>query len=192
MYITYHLIKRPSFWLFFFLTTGVTGQTIFNSTKIFQEISLNHLSKPNPMENLFDFWVGEWDVHWEEEDGQIGKGTNQVKFILDSTAIEENFKVNSGSMNGFKGKSLSTFIKDNKQWKQVWMDNDGGYFEFAGDIENGFPIFKTEVVRRKGKEYKFRMVFRDIKTTRFIWDWEMSMDNGKTWDLKWQIFYLRK
>jgi hypothetical protein len=36
-----------------------------------------------------------------------------------------------------------------------------------------------------------RMVFYNITKEKFDWDWESSKDSGKTWNLSWQIHYLR-
>ena len=38
-------------------------------------------------ENQFDFWLGNWDVTWGEDD----KGTNRIEKILDGKIIQENF-----------------------------------------------------------------------------------------------------
>ena len=38
-------------------------------------------------ENQFDFWLGEWEVRWNED----GVGTNRVERILDGKIIQENF-----------------------------------------------------------------------------------------------------
>ena len=40
----------------------------------------------NP-ENQFDFWLGEWDVTWDED----GKGKNHILRIMDDKIIQENF-----------------------------------------------------------------------------------------------------
>lgn len=45
----------------------------------------------NTIENLepeeyFDFWVGTWEVSWEEGEG-TGRGTNHVEKTLDGTVI---------------------------------------------------------------------------------------------------------
>jgi hypothetical protein len=38
-------------------------------------------------QNMFDFWVGRWEVTWDEGDGKTGKGTNNVVKILGNTVI---------------------------------------------------------------------------------------------------------
>ena len=32
-----------------------------------------------------------------------------------------------------------------------------------------------------------RMIFHDIKSDSFTWDWQSSSDGGKTWQLNWQF-----
>jgi len=152
---------------------------------------LTYSQESNP-EDYFDFWVGKWNVSWKESDGNTGKGTNIVLKTLDDKAIEENFKITSGNQKGFKGKSLSVYHSKSGIWRQAWVDNQGGYFNFTGKIVGDKRVFETQTVKREdGTMFKQRMVFHHITQNSFTWDWESSIDNGKTWVLNWQIFYER-
>lgn len=170
-----------------------------NTTVILFVITLCLFNKANAqntsLENdskLFDFWIGNWDVSWTEDNGKKGYGTNTVTKTLDGKVINEDFQILEGQSKGFKGHSISTFLNRKKNWKQTWMDSNGGYYDFIGGIKNGNPIFKTKVIEFKGKQFVQRMTFKDIKKNSFIWDWESSTDGGKTWTLQWQINYKRK
>ena len=146
---------------------------------------------PNPPETLFDFWVGSWEVSWDEGGGKRGSGTNTVTKIVDDKIICENFQIIKGQSQGFKGTSISVYQPEFKKWKQAWADNRGGYYDFEGEIDGDERIFKTMPRRIDGKKLVWRMVFRNIKKDSLIWDWEKSENGGKVWNLLWRIRYKR-
>lgn len=140
---------------------------------------------------LFDFWVGKWDATWDEGNGIIGKGTNEITKKLDDKVIHENFQILEGQSKGFKGTSISVFQPKFKRWKQAWADNQGGYYDFTGEFDQNTRIFKTQNTNKSGNKIVARMVFKEIKENSFLWDWESSEDGGKTWKLLWRINYQR-
>ena len=139
--------------------------------------------------NAFDFWIGDWDVHWMNPDSSFTYGTNEIVKTLDGKVIQENF---IDLESGFKGSSLSVFSVVDSTWHQAWTDNAGGYLEFTGIIEDERRIFQAAPRLRNDTMIVQRMVFYDINEDKFMWDWEVSKDEGKTWSLVWQIFYERK
>ena len=140
----------------------------------------------------FDFWVGKWDLSWDLGEGKVGKGVNLIEKTLDGKVIQENFEAtDSGPMTGFKGTSISVFNPTTKMWHQAWADNQGGYFNFIGEIDDTRRIFKTKPVENNGKTLVMRMVFYDITADAFTWDWERSEDGGENWTLAWRINYTR-
>lgn len=139
----------------------------------------------------FDFWIGKWEVRWEEGDS-MGRGTNHIEKTLDGTVIQENFRILEGQSTGFKGTSLSVYQPRFERWKQAWADNNGGYFDFTGKIKGEKRIFQTEIAEREdGSRVTQRMVFYNIQDDSMTWDWESSADGGETWTLNWRIFYER-
>ena len=140
---------------------------------------------------LFDFWVGKWAATWDEGNGVIGKGTNDITKTLDGKVIQENFEIYEGASKGFKGTSLTVFNPQTKNWKQAWADNQGGYFDFTGELDGEKRIFKTAPKERNGKTIVQRMVFYNITDNKMTWDWEASQDGGKTWTLSWRINYAK-
>ncbi len=145
-------------------------------------------------ENLFDFWVGEWNLTWEDAQGQTQKGSNRIVKILGEKVIQENFEAIPATENAttLKGMSLSVYNPQTKQWHQAWADSQGGYYDFIGQFEGDERMFVTSVTNQQGEEVELRMVFRDISEDTFVWDWESSTDGGETWNLNWQIHYHRK
>jgi len=152
---------------------------LFFSTNIFSQNFENQ-------ERAFDFWVGNWDLEWVGKENQIMKGTNNIVKILDGTVLQENFE---DPTSGFKGTSISVYNKKKNEWHQAWADNQGGYYNFIGEINGDTRIFKTIPKKINGKTIIQRMVFYKITSTSITWDWESSSDNGKNWNLLWKIKY---
>lgn len=154
---------------------------------VFAQSSMNEL-KPA---DYFDFWIGEWDLTWKQDDGTMGEGVNVIHRALDGKVIQENFEAKSGKMAGFTGKSWSVYNPRTGEWKQTWVDNQGSYMVFDGEINGNRRIFKRTVKDSEGNSVIQRMVFHDIEKNSLVWDWEYSNDGGETWDLRWRIFYER-
>lgn len=73
-----------------------------------------------------------------------------------------------------------------------WADSNGDFFYFIGKAEGNKRMFQTEIKTiQDNKPFTQRMVFYEIKTDSFMWDWESSIDGGKTWTLNWRISYER-
>lgn len=134
---------------------------------------------------FFNFWEGKWNASWAEGD-KMGKGTNELTWIMGGKVLQEDFNILEGQSKGFIGGSLSVFQPRTNTWRQAWADNQGGYFDFIGDFMGDKRIFKT-----RGTPFVQRMVFYDIKKDSFMWDWESSQDGGETWTLNWRITYTR-
>ena len=141
--------------------------------------------------DTFDFWVGSWDLTWTNAQGQTETGKNEIVRILDGKVIQENFEAGPGSLQGYKGTSISVFNPQNGTWYQTWMDNQGGNINLTGEVIEGKKIFKTAEVVRNGQKAMSRMVFYDFTADSFTWEWEATTDGGKTWKLNWRINYQR-
>jgi hypothetical protein len=136
----------------------------------------------------FDFWVGEWDLTWPgNKPGEIAHGSNDIKRIMDGCVVQENF---SGGTAPLRGTSVSTFDLTSNQWKQTWVDNEGGYLDFVGEFKDGKMIFQREATRN-GQKIVQRMVWKNITSSELDWSWESSSDGGKTWQVIWPIHYKR-
>lgn len=133
-------------------------------------------------EQQFDFWLGEWEVRW----GEDGTGTNHVTRILDDKVIQEDFL--APDLHGF---SFSVYDPERDCWCQTWVDNNGTYLDFTGGFDGGRMVLVRDAVVR-GEKCKQRMVWYNIESNRFDWNWERSDDGGQTWRVLWQIQYTRK
>lgn len=158
-------------------------------TILFLILLINHSYSQELDANSFDFWVGDWELTWTNQQGITKKGSNKILKILDGQVIQENFE---DLQTGYKGMSLSVYNPRNKKWHQAWTDNNGGYFNFYGDFENNLKMFRTETQEVQGQKVIKRMIFKDITKNSLSWHWETSVDGGKSWQLKWKINYKRK
>ena len=141
--------------------------------------------------DLFDFWVGDWNVTWTKPDGSVGKARNHVARILDGNVIEEQFETDPSEPPPLlKGRSLS--VRDPAGlWHQAWADNQGGFFALTGSADGDKRLFSTALVPAGDQVKGQRMVFHHITRNAFTWDWEGTTDGGKTWKLLWQLDYKR-
>jgi hypothetical protein len=159
-----------------------------------QQPGTNSAAPPNPCtapeQKQFDFWVGAWDLTWPgEKEHEVAHGTNRIKRILDSCVVEENF--DAGNTMPLRGISVSVFAPQSSKWKQTWVDNEGGYLDFAGDFQDGQMILSRQATRGDGTKVLQRMVWKNIRPDEFDWSWESSKDGGKTWQVLWPIHYKR-
>jgi len=145
---------------------------------------------PPPETSQFDFWVGEWIAEWETPEGEKQYGSNSIAKILDGFVIEENFNGNPAMP--FLGKSHSVYSVAKRKWLQTWVDNNGGYLDFEGEFENDKMILSRSFTSPKGSKIHQRMIFYNISENEFDWNWELSTDDGKTFNLSWKIHYSRK
>lgn len=152
-------------------------------------------AQPNPCtiaeQKQLDFWVGEWDLTWPgQKEGQVDHGTNSIKRVLDGCVVEENFS--AGDSGHLRGTSVSIFDGATHKWKQTWVDNEGGYLDFVGGVDNGNMFFQREAVQHDGTKTMQRMIWKNVTANEFDWSWESSKDGGKTWQVQWPIHYKRK
>ena len=137
----------------------------------------------------FDFWVGTWEAIWKDPDGNLVKGENVITKTCDGKVIMEQF---SDSTNHFFGNSISVYSPADSSWHQTWADNQGSYINLVGYMDGDVRVFQTNPVKVEDKVLIKRMLFYNISENSFKWDWEVSIDGGETWNLRWEILYTRK
>jgi uncharacterized protein DUF1579 len=149
-----------------------------------------------PEARQFDFWVGEWDLVGKTR-GQPGAAwgetisTNRIESTLDGCVTFEHFE-NQSPMT-WRGMSWSSWSPQLHQWQQTWVDNQGGYITLTGEFAAGRMILTTPPrTLPNGSKAVNRMVYHDIARDSLVWDWELSLDDGKTWQLMWGITYRRR
>jgi len=137
-----------------------------------------------------DFWVGTWDLSWTNADGTQATGTNIIsRSPYGACIITENFDGNPGL--AFKGMSLSTYSKPHKQWRQTWVDDQGGYIALYGGLQAD-GTFKLEMDRLEDTGPYNRMIFEKITGNSLIWRWQGKAQADKPWTDQWVINYRRR
>jgi hypothetical protein len=148
-------------------------------------------AEPAQPADLFDFWIGDWDVSWKNADGTPGKGHNRVVKSSDGQVIEEQFE-DFASQAPLRGRSISVLQRASGRWRQAWADNQGGFFVFTASVDDERRIFATELTTDGDKVKGQRMVFHSIRRDSFAWDWQGTIDGGRSWQLLWHIDYRRR
>jgi hypothetical protein len=152
-------------------------------------------SVPDPctasQQKQLEFWVGEWDLTWPGQNaGEVGHGTNSIRRIMDGCVVQENFS--GGDSTHLRGTSISTYDAQSGRWKQTWVDNEGGYLDFVGGVQDGQMILQRETIRPDGSRILQRMLWKNVTANELDWSWESSRDGGKAWQVDWPIHYKRK
>lgn len=149
-------------------------------------------ASPIPCEDTeyrqLDFWVGEWRAEWDNSDGTVGVGRNSVtKGEFGDCVIYERF---SGA--GLNGVSVSTFVKRIGAWRQTWVDDQGGYFNLTGGINNeGDSRFELLNERLSEKGRDLRMIWQNVSDDAFVWRWQSRASDSDEWVDSWVIRYSR-
>ncbi|MFZ1686011.1 MAG: hypothetical protein WAU70_01200 [Flavobacteriales bacterium] len=139
-----------------------------------------------PMTTQFDFWIGQWDLTWA--DG--GKGTNTITKEMNGHVVHEHF---ADPATNYHGESWSMWDAPANKWKQTWVDDQGNYMAFeGGQVEDRMELSMHQPDKKTGEPVLWRMVFFNITPNAFDWEWRSSPDEGKTWELKWAIHYVRR
>lgn len=136
-----------------------------------------------------DFWVGEWDVRWDESAGNpAGSGINRIARAFGDCVIQEDF--DGGPQMGLVGHSVSTYHTRAQVWRQTWVDNQGGYFALSGGREGDDFILTSYRINTTTPAQ--RMVFTDITPNSLTWRWQSTTDAGATWTDQWVVYYTRR
>ncbi len=124
----------------------------------------------------FDFWIGRWEVF--TPDGKKA-GDNVIEAIDGGCALLERWT----GRGGFSGTSLNSWDRGAKQWRQHWVDNQGGLLRLTGRLEGGSMVLessgphpdKPDATRRQ------RIRWTPLPDGAVRQLWEQSDDGGATW-----------
>lgn len=141
-----------------------------------------------PEFRTLDFWVGDWIAY---DDSGTAIGTNRVtRDEYGDCVITEHFRMNDGSLTGH---SVSTYRPGAGQWRQTWVDDQGGYFDLVGGpSESAGHVFQLENKRTTETQPHQRMIWQEVKPDSFTWRWQKRASAGEAWSDSWVIRYRRK
>lgn len=127
----------------------------------------------DPRARHFDFWIGNWEV--VNANGTVA-GRNRIEPILDGCALQEHWTGTSGSA----GTSLNFFDTGRGKWRQFWVWREGTTLELEGGLVNGAMVLEGDSVE-DGKPLRNRITWTRRSAGKVNQLWEISEDNGKTW-----------
>lgn len=141
----------------------------------------------SPEWRQFDFWVGDWVVYQTGTDKIVGY--NEVKSILNSCVIEENWAGIGGSI----GKSFNTYNPIDSTWNQVWVDGSGTTIHFKGKYKDRVMNFSASQLLPSDFNVQYRLIFENKISNQSVRQvWKMSSDNGKNWEILFDGTYRKK
>lgn len=139
-----------------------------------------------PEHRQLDFWLGEWDVTIrtraapDKDEWAEAKGTQRIEAILGGCAISEHFTA-EGPQTPWAGRSFSSWQAKRGEWRQTWVDDQGGYLAFTGGVEGGVFTLYGEPRVAGDQTIEMRMVFLDVTPTSLRWEWQRTVDGRATW-----------
>jgi tetratricopeptide (TPR) repeat protein len=135
----------------------------------------------------FDFWTGDWDVY--PTGGNQIVGSSKIEMQAGGCFILENWTA-IGYPN--TGKSMNFVDPDTNKWKQVWVGSGGAVTEYINGVyKDSVMEFESSSITPKGTmKIRFRFFNQGANQVRQFQ--EYSMDDGKAWNVSYDLTYKRK
>ena len=133
-----------------------------------------------------DFWVGEWDVYPRGGDKLVAHSL--IERLYGGCAIRENWM----PLRGAGGGSLSSWVPEEKAWRQTWVDGSGARVDFKGGAPAAGRMVLTGMwkdVLGPGKSSLVRMTYSLEDGGAVRQKGETSVDAGKTWQPSFDFLY---
>ncbi|MBT8305128.1 MAG: hypothetical protein KJP09_11710 [Bacteroidia bacterium] len=115
----------------------------------------------------FDFWIGSWVV--TNPDGSAA-GNNVIDKIQDNCILRENWTSAKGN---YTGTSSNFYNLQNKQWEQIWIDNQGQQLHLKGNrVGNKMILTSDELKNQDGESFRNRITWthNEDGTVRQLWE----------------------
>lgn len=132
----------------------------------------------------FDFWIGQWEVY----SGESLAGHNTIEPILDGCVLQENWQGTRGSA----GTSLNFFNAQTGRWQQFWVWRNGTTLELAGGFDDGKMVLTGDSSGHDGKTQRNRITWYDNPDGTVRQHWEVSTDDGETWETSFDGHYRKR
>jgi hypothetical protein len=141
-----------------------------------------------------DFWVGDWHAEWDNPDGSIGRGENRVSRdeYGDCVIYERFIAYDFPGVGRIHGMSISNYFAATSNWRQTWVDDQGGYFALSGGpVEDEDHVFELINKRPTDAFPHLRMIWQDVTGDAFTWRWQGRASIDEDWADRWVIRYTR-
>lgn len=136
----------------------------------------------------FDFLVGDWLAEYEASrpDGTTSQLTAhwRIEYILDGHALQDNWDVydREGEKLG-SGTMFRTFDAEKGHWTFVELTTWRlTLHSMWGEKQGDTMVMYEETTTADGAPALARRVFTHIGPDSFYWRYDVSTDEGKTWD----------
>ena len=139
-----------------------------------------------------DFWVGEWDLEFDNPNGTVGRATNRItRDEFGDCVVAEHFEQ---ADTGYVGASWSVYDPQTGQWRQTWVDNAGTPFFLVGGPVEGQPhLFELRTTEPRGAQTPAtrRMIWEQVTEDSLVWRWQTEQTDG-SWADAWVLRYRRR
>ena len=121
----------------------------------------------------FDFWIGEWEVL-----GPKGNraGTNSISRTHGGCVVLEQWTNAAGGT----GSSFNIYTPATRRWHQIWVDSGGSLLQLEGEFRDGSMRMQGMGLTAKGAMLN-RITWTPHANGTVRQLWEISTDEGKTW-----------
>jgi hypothetical protein len=135
----------------------------------------------------FDFWLGSWEVF--TPDGKKA-GDNRIEAIDGGCALIERWQ----GRGGVSGTSLNSWDAAQRQWRQHWVDNQGGLLQLAGGRDGDSMVLhgSEPPTGAIAVEVRQRIRWTPLPDGAVRQLWERSDDRGATWQTVFDGRYVRQ
>jgi hypothetical protein len=141
----------------------------------------------DPDHRAFDFWVGDWDVY------VTGKTTlvahSRIEKIVGCAISEtyDQFMGKGGQKVDYHGRSISSYVPDDKGWQQYYVDSSGTAATLKGGLTGTSMIFLS-----KAGPLTNRMTVAPNADGSVRQHGEFSSDDGQTWQPAYDFTYKKR
>jgi len=142
-----------------------------------------------PHSHDFDFWVGDWETY--ATGTKFLTGHSHVEVMAGGCAILENYT----STQLYSGKSFNYYDPAKGKWEQDWVGAGGPGDRsryYNGEYRDGAMRFTSETTDAKGVKTLGNFIFYNIDKNTVRQYLELSTDGGKTYQVSYDLTYVRK
>jgi len=143
----------------------------------------------HPAHREFDFWIGEWDVH--DADGTLA-GRNLIEPLFGGCVLRETWNGTAG----LRGTSLSMYSEGRRAWHQTWVDSSGSLLTLDGGLRDGVMVMEGSTPARDDPavtlRHRISWAIIDGDPDRVRQHWQVSRDDGQTWETAFDGRYARR
>jgi hypothetical protein len=133
----------------------------------------------------FDFWLGDWKVYPAGQSEPVAE--SRIDKIQSGCVVREWFM--AGPVQS--GTSYSYYDRISRQWRQTYVNSNGGSNIFAGGLQGEAMVLTAVRDYPGGAQVTTRMTLRRQPDGAVRQTGEISMDRGTTWSPGYDYIYRR-